>query len=563
MKGNLPEDYSNSYLTLMLRTLLDDYFSGITDERDFDFPLISLLRAMGYYDIHFTHGDREIGKDFIAKKTEEGVEYQYAFQSKKGDVNQAKCTNEVLPQLRLATLSGQPHPQFNKNLPRRVVLVLTGRPVGNAGYLLDDFNDTLQNEYQKEKVILWGKDQLIPFFEDYGLSSIHQLTAQGLSGFAQFYLIYGKALDGKLSDREIEEFSRLWLDPTLDYGKRVLRAAIETELIAVKLIGNGLLYEAITTYLALTRVVMDAMYETEDQFLVEVYRQIISENILPLCKEFRTEVSEQWAIAGSKLLVLVGEASNTMPMLHYIVWCARILEINSLYFFLTDDAEEKESVSEFLSDFIENEPGCGHIPGERYAISVVWTVLGLLASQKRDEAVDFVKRNLVWVCDRMEQGFGLPRYDADEYEETATLLGYAFSFIKVQKDHSSFVATALGDLAAFLNDKELYSTVVNDVEACDISYTYWQFPDTKAIFTIYSKESRTYPNIPHRPTLNEWKDFDYAEHIKHEPDAFRITEKTGLAGLVLLSVLLKDRYFPKMWSQIVSAPLSSKANRAT
>jgi hypothetical protein len=536
----------------MLRNVLEDYFSSIKDERDFDFPLISLLSAMGYYDIHFTHGDREIGKDFIAKKIEDGIEYQYAFQSKKGDLNQAKYTKEVMPQLYLASLSGSPHPQFDKNLPRRVVLVLTGRPVGNAGYLLHDLNDTLQNQHQKEKVILWGKDQLIPLFEEHGLSSIHQLTAQGLSGFAQFYLTYSKALEGKLSDREIEEFSRLWLDPELDYRKRVLRAAIETNLIGVKLVGNGLLYEAITIYLALARVVMDAMYETEDQFLVEVYRQIVSENLIPLCNDLRAEVNIKWKEAESRLLILVGEASRSMPMLHYIVWCARILEINSLYFFLTDDEKEREDVSRFMLEFIEKEPGCGHVPSERYTVAIVWTVLALLASQERTEAVEFIKRNLIWICDRMEQGFGIPQYDADEYEETATLLGYAFSFIKVQRDHSSFVATALCDLAAFMEDKELYATVVNDVEACEMAYTFWQFPDTKAMFTIYSKESRTYPNIPHKPTLTDWKDFDYAEHIKHEPDTFRITEKTGLTGLIALSVLLKDRYFPKMWGQFVA-----------
>jgi len=557
MKGNLLEDYPNNYLTLMLRNALEDYFSSIKNERDFDFPLISLLRAMGYYDIHFTHGDREIGKDFIAKKLEEGIEYQYAFQSKKGDINQTKCTEEVLPQLYLASVAGLPHPQFDKALPRRVVLVLTGRPVGTAGFLLQDFNETLQKDYQREKVILWGKDQLIPFFEEYGLSSLHQLTGRGLSGFAQFYLTYGKALDGNLSDREVEEFSRSWLDPDLDYRKRILRASIETELIAIKLVGNGLLYEAITIYLALARVVMDAMYESEDEFLEELYSQILGENLIPLCKTFRTEISAKWKSADSKLLVLVGEECRTMPMLHYIVWCARILEINSLYFFLIDEPNEREEVSTFILEFIEKEPGSGHVPGERYATALAWTFLALLAAEHRNEAIEFAKRNLVWVCDRMEQGFGLPQYDADENEETATLLGYPFDFIKVQKDHSSFVASVICDLAAFVNDKEFYATVVNDVDACEMAYTYWQFPDTKSIFTIYSKDSRTYPNIPHRPTLNRWEDFDYAEHMKHEPDSFRITEKTGVAGLLVLSVLLKDRYFPKMWPQIVSSGSTS------
>lgn len=47
----------------MLTNVLEDYFKSIKDERDFDFPLRSLLAAMGFYDIHLTHGSREIGKD--------------------------------------------------------------------------------------------------------------------------------------------------------------------------------------------------------------------------------------------------------------------------------------------------------------------------------------------------------------------------------------------------------------------------------------------------------------------------------------------------------------------
>jgi hypothetical protein len=433
MKGSLPEDYPNTYLILMLRNALEDFFSSIKNERDFDFPLISLLRAMGYYDIHFTHGDREIGKDFIAKKVEDGIEYQYSFQSKKGDINQTKCTDEVLPQLYLASISGSPHPQFDKTLPRRVVLVLTGRPVGNAGYLLQDFNDTLQREYQKEKVIFWDKDQLIPFFEEYGLSSLHQLTGQGLTGFAQFYLTYAKALDGKISDREIEEFSQLWLDPFLDYRKRVLRASIEAEIIGVKLVGNGLLYEAITLYLALARIVLDAMYDSEDQFLREVYLQIVNDNLIPLCKTFREECSAKWNDAQSKLLVLVGEASKTMPMLHYIVWCSRILEINSLYFFLTDDKNEREEVSKFMVDFIEKEPGCGHIPGDRYAIGVVWTVLALLASQKQTEAINFSKRNLLWLCDRMQRVLDCRSMTLKNTKKLQHCLGMPLALLRFRK----------------------------------------------------------------------------------------------------------------------------------
>ena len=113
----------------MLRNVLEDYLSSIK-ERDFDFPLSSLLQGMGFYDIHFTHGAVEFGKDFIAKKLDEGVEYQYAIQSKKGDINQGLWRNEVRGQLEEAILSDLSHPQFNTAAPRKAILVTTGRLSG-------------------------------------------------------------------------------------------------------------------------------------------------------------------------------------------------------------------------------------------------------------------------------------------------------------------------------------------------------------------------------------------------------------------------------------------------
>jgi len=115
--------------------------------------------------------------------------------------------------------------------------------------------------------------------------------------------------------------------------------------------------------------------------------------------------------------------------------------------------------------------------------------------------------------------------------------------------------TVASDLAAFIGDKEFYADVVNYLEACEIVYSYWQFPDTKAILTVDTEECRTYPNIPHQFTLTNVEDYEYAEHIKHEPSSFQITQRGGLNSLILLSVLLKDRYFPKMWKQVVEGSL--------
>ena len=89
----------------MLRNVLEDYLSSI-NERDFDYPLGSLLQAIGFYDIHLTHGKTEFGKDFIAKKIDDGAIHQYSIQSKKGDIKQAHFRNEIMGQLMEASLLG-------------------------------------------------------------------------------------------------------------------------------------------------------------------------------------------------------------------------------------------------------------------------------------------------------------------------------------------------------------------------------------------------------------------------------------------------------------------------
>jgi hypothetical protein len=533
----------------MLRNVLEDYLNSVK-ERDFDYPLTALLQAMGFFDIHLTDGGSEFGKDFIAKRKEGENIYQYAIQSKRGDINQTVFRNKILGQLLEAiVLKKLSHSQLDTSLPQKCVLVTTGELVDNAFLELREFNNQLENEYKKERVEFWGKNQLIEFSEKYGLSGVHRTTAKGLKGFAQFYLVYSKAIEKTLSDREIEEFSRLWLDESLEYRKRILRASIEAEIIASKLIENGLIYEAIIAYLSLVRIVLQTAYENSDSFITEIYNEILNEKILPLCKEFFTQFKSNWEEAEKSLLNLCFK-ENAMPMLQYIVWCTRVLELSSLYCFLTKNGSERSEIITFLVDFIEKEEGCGHIPSDRYAVSLVWTILALLQSKKRI-AISLIKKSVIWLCDRTEKGFGLARYEVDEYEETITLLGYPFDFIEAEKNRSSYLATVLSDLAAFVGDKEFYADVINDFEACDISYTYWQFPDTKAIFTIDSNECLSYANIPHQYSIDRFDDFEYSEHIKHEPQSFQIIDKVGEESLILLSILLKDRYFPTMWKKII------------
>src|SRR2546430_2348838 len=174
---------------------------------------------MGFYDIHFTHGGVEFGKDFIAKKVDDGIEYQYAVQSKRGDINQSLWRNEIRGQLEEAIVSDLSHPQFNRALPRKVILVTTGRLSGNARLAAQEFKTKFETDNQVQDLIFWEVEQLIQFSDEYGLSGIHQNTSKGLRGFAHFFFTYRKEFDGSLSKRKMEYFSRLWLDENLDYRK--------------------------------------------------------------------------------------------------------------------------------------------------------------------------------------------------------------------------------------------------------------------------------------------------------------------------------------------------------
>jgi hypothetical protein len=534
----------------MIRNVLSDYLDSVK-ERDFDFPLTSLLYAMDFFDIHLTDGGSEFGKDFIAKKKENGTVYQYVIQSKRGDINQPDFRNKIMGQLLEAViLKRLSHSQLDSSLPQKTILVTTGQLIDNAFLSLRELNDQFKTEYKKEPVEFWGKDQLIEYATKFGLSGVHQVTAKGLSGFAQFYLVYARSIEGTLTDREIEEYSRFWLDSELDYKKRILRATIEADVLASKLLANGQVYESIVTYLALARLLMAASYENSDSSIQNIYNELIDGKLIPFATEFLNLCEQSWA-NSDRSLVRACSKENAFPMLHYLVWCQRIIEIYSMRLFLDRNVHESEKITSFVMEILKTENGCGHIPSDRYSVSVLWCTLALIRTGRLEIAKTLIKRSVVWLCDRIEKGYGLARYEASEFDETVCLLGFPFEFFKMTRNNSSFFATALADLAAFAGDRELYANVVNDFKACGIAYHYWQFPDTESIFRIESDECLTYPNIPHSEAISENEPFAYSVHLKDEPNNFRIVEKLGLSSLVLVSLLLRDRYFPKVWSRLV------------
>ncbi len=182
----------------MLAAAFGSWISQLT-ERDFDAPFTELLRAHGFYDLHFTHGAYEFGKDFIAKR-DEPLPTQYAFQAKAGDVGGAEW-NRMRGQFEELADGGPAHPSFAVQLPRRSVVVLTGRLTGKATVAPSDFRTRLR-ETGRGDFDVWDVDTL---------SELLAGSSRFPAGPSDNLLpILGLVETGKANDRELErELARL------------------------------------------------------------------------------------------------------------------------------------------------------------------------------------------------------------------------------------------------------------------------------------------------------------------------------------------------------------------
>jgi hypothetical protein len=236
-------------------------------------------------------------------------------------------------------------------------------------------------------------------------------------------------------------------------------------------------------------------------------------------------------------------------MTTYLVHCSRILEVASLAYF-TSEGNDRERVAAFLEDFIRNEPGSRHPLSDRYAVSLVLAVLALCDNGRTGTARDLVRLATVWLCDRYQDGMGLAGLESDELDETKALLGYAFDFVDLPQRRSSFLATALADLSAFVGDYELYGAVINDIEASRIHPQYFQPRDSLGACSIEGEDVTRYPTIAYVDDVAAFNIETYGNHIIEEWQSFRFADTLGPISVVTLSALLRDRYFPRMWQKI-------------
>lgn len=202
----------------MLADVIGSYVDSLT-EREFDAPFLALLRLDGFTDIHFLHGPFEFGKDFIAKGAEDGGVYQYAFQTKAGDIG-LSAWHECRGQIDMLRTDALAHPNFDKNIERRPVLVTTGRLIGGAALAAQQYREHLESRGEGS-FATWDRDTIVEMLA---------LNPWSLSGSDPGLLHVLGAQNRTLNFSTLEKYSRTWIRS--ESSSLSLRDVLEAAVIA-------------------------------------------------------------------------------------------------------------------------------------------------------------------------------------------------------------------------------------------------------------------------------------------------------------------------------------------
>jgi hypothetical protein len=364
--------------------LLDDVVGSFLDsvgEREFDAPLMALLRSHGFTDI-FVHGQYEFGKDVIAK-SEDGAPVQYVLQSKAGDLGLSQWTG-IRGQIDLLRTNELSHPSFDRTLPRRAVLVITGRLIGGAPLEIQDYRRQ-SAERGETPLEVWDRERLIELMT--------RSPEAGLAGAAEAPLLELIAhIDShRVSELELESYARRWVESEKPVSWRAL---LEAAVIANRLVRSDRLDLTCFTALALLRGVWASVHGVEPPPGAALEQADLARAM------FTAHARDLWNRCGEEELDpkrLIG-GDDEGVFLTYPVRCLRLAETIAMYA-LTLGREERRDVVAWLARFLVTQPGAAHPISDRWAVSLLPGAL--LVHEAEPDVVEQWLRKVRWLATTM------------------------------------------------------------------------------------------------------------------------------------------------------------------
>lgn len=525
----------------MLRQIVDDYFKSLPNERALDAPFMALLGALGYSNVFYTHGQHELGKDFIAQG--DGAQTQYCFQAKHSDLTGHLWQSTVQHQMTLAADSGLPHPGFNHSLPIKAILVLTGELRGNAQLGVDAFNRAREAQ-GRLPIDVWNRSRLVELALAVDPAILYSTDTSGYEGYGEFFRQYGAAIGAELTERGFEKHSRNW-STAFSPRQALFIATMEAHVVAERAARAGQRYEAFAAILAAFRALMVAWYrDPSAEYFIELMK-VTAESVCAYAVQYCEAIE---ALQGRALL---SDTGGPAAIITLRLTCLRYAECTALLSYLSPMPEDRGKWASRLVGWLASEPSSHEPISDRFAVSIIAAARAAWDSGSHDVARQYVRDTAKWTFARYADGAGLGSVEDNESDATQRFL-YPRS---CGDRDSSLLATALIDLAAYFADSSLYDDIVNDIGACEMIPEYYRARETEGQFAVDASDVEVLvAGVKPRLPLTPFGEFKYAEHVESEERTLLLAETFGSSYPLALSLLLRDRWFPTTW---IASPLTA------
>jgi len=503
----------------VLRDVVGTFLDTLT-ERQFDGPLLALLAARGFTDVHFIHGQFEFGKDVVAKKADPatGTVRQYVIQSKAGDIGQHEW-RAVRPQLEECEYNTLGHPSFDASLPRVAVLVTTGRLKGSAPSDATEYKKSVAARGLADLEI-WERPDLVEWMCDDPTVGVAGEAVQ-----VDLLAMVTSILGPGVTERRIEGYARRWLPPAGNATMAALEAAILINaLVRVRRLDLG-----VSVALQLFRATEQDGHAPGG--LAEAARRLL----VDLC----TGVVDQVEPLLADPLDLARHTMSLMALVTYPVVCCRVLEAAALGLALARDARDVAEAAHFEKVLmaVAQQPGSARPPSDLFAASVIVATV-MLTTVRPSAAEEYLGRVARWLLDRHDDdlgGLGLASVAEDEETTTARLLGGALASTTLERRTSSYLATAVMDLALLLGTEDLYEALRDNLTALRI------VPESTGADETTAHWSRGGPNVWPHPRVE-------FEHWDVQSAATPTSAANDDLAALLLTAACRSRHYRGGWA---------------
>ncbi|MDI6626464.1 MAG: hypothetical protein QME72_01940 [Rhodococcus sp. (in: high G+C Gram-positive bacteria)] len=443
----------------MLRDVVKNFLETLT-ERDFDAPLLALLAAQGFTDVHFIHGSFEFGKDAIAKRLDEdGLTLrQYSIQSKAGDLGLSEW-RAVRPQLEECEYNTLAHPSFDAALPRVAVLVTTGVLKGAASTEAQAFRNACRSRGLADFTV-WDRETILEWLcQDPTLG----LSSRGDS--ADLLDLLSSIARTDINEPRLERFSRAWIDRLGDDSRSCGTAMIEAAIIVRELTDTHRLDLAAYTALHLYRATWTPASQDHEPAL-----RRSRDAAVRLFVSVSTQLLTQFEPILGDPLSLAGQTMDLGYVFTYPALCSRVLEVLSLLCLVAADGHIRERASTAVLALAREHDGAARPPSDQFAVGVLPAVV-VLATADRVTARSYLRRVSQWMLDSYDQGksgLGLGGIDESESVQFERIAGGRTTLTTLECRRSSYLVCVVLDALWVLGEGDLYDAVRQNAFAVEI-----------------------------------------------------------------------------------------------